>query len=89
MKIIEGIEAVRIVETALILTMRTLNLAVVPGSVGTDEFVAYAQRGTGILEKSGQIALGIGKAIGELKAVVGLNTFHGDTAALEPGNGFL
>ena len=42
-KVGEGIETVRIIETLLVLTMAAFHLSVVPGSIGTDELVVYAQ----------------------------------------------
>ncbi len=42
-KIGERIEAVRIIEALLILSVASLNLAVVPRSVGTDKLMPYPE----------------------------------------------
>jgi len=53
-KVGEGIEAVDAVETLLVLSVAALDLAVVPGRVGSDQLVAYAQgRGGGFKERLG------------------------------------
>ena len=49
-KVIQGIKAVAGVEVFLILPVAALHFAVVAGCVGTDEFVADAQRGSGGLK---------------------------------------
>ena len=46
-KVGEGVEAVGAVETLLVLSMTAFDLAVVPGRVGADQFVAYAPGGGG------------------------------------------
>jgi hypothetical protein len=61
-----------------------LDLAVVAGRVGTDEFVVNTELGGGFLEKSLQIALAAGKSVGELKAVIRLNTLDLHAFPCEP-----
>ena len=43
--------------------------------------MADAQLSGGILKERGYAPLRIGKTVGKLKAIVGLNTFHGDAPA--------
>lgn len=64
--------------------MASLDLAVVPGRVGADEFVPDAQTLSGSFKHGGQVPLGTGEAVGELKAVVGLDALHADAPSLEP-----
>ena len=61
--------------------MTALHLSVVPGSIGANEFVANSQLFGRCLKEGFQIALAIGKAIGELKIVIGLNTLDGNAFA--------
>ena len=44
-------------------------------------FVPYAQLSGRCLKGGGQVALAMGKAIGERKAVIGLDTLHGNAFA--------
>ena len=44
--------------------------------VGPDQLVTDAQLGGSFLEQRGQIALAVGKAVGELEAVFRLDTLH-------------
>ena len=73
-KVGEGIETVRIIETLLILTVTAFHLSIVAGSIGTDELVAYSQLSGRCIEEGCQVTLAAGKAIGELKTVIGLDT---------------
>jgi hypothetical protein len=53
-KVSEGVEAVGAVEALLVLPVAALDLAVVPGRVGSDQLVAYAQgSGGGLKERPG------------------------------------
>ena len=69
------------IETFLVLPVAALHLAVVARRVGTDEFVSDAQSGGSDFKESGQIFLAVGEAVGELKAIVCLDTLHPDTPA--------
>ena len=64
------------IEAFLILTMAALHLAVVARRVGPDQLVTDAQLGGSFLEQCGQIALAVGETVGELEAVVRLDTLH-------------
>lgn len=83
-KVIQGVEAVAGVKASLVLPVAALHFSVVAGRVGTDEFVADAQPGSGGLKEGGQIPPAVGKAVGKLKAIVCLDTFHPDTPACIP-----
>ena len=52
--------------------------------VGPDQLVTDAQLGGSFLEQCGQIALAVGETVGELEAVVRLDTLHLDPAACIP-----
>ena len=75
-KVIQGVKAVAGVKAFLVLPVAALHFAVVAWGIGTDELVADAEPGSGSLKQCGQIPLGIRKTIGELKAIICLNTFH-------------
>ena len=74
----------RVIETLLVFTVAALHLAVVSGGVGTDELMADAELGSSSLKKRRQALFRAGEAIGELKAVICLNTFHADTMSGVP-----
>jgi len=75
-EVAERIKSVAGIKTFLVFPVAALHLAVVSGSVGTDEFVADAEFSCSGLKQGRQISFAVGKAIGEFKAVVGLNAFH-------------
>ena len=64
------------IEAFLILAVAALHLAVVARRVGPDQLVTDAQLGGSFLEQCGQIALAVGETVGELEAVVRLDTLH-------------
>ena len=64
------------IEAFLILAVAALHLAVVARRVGPDQLVPDAQLGGSFLEQCGQIALAVGETVGELEAVVRLDTLH-------------
>ena len=72
-KVIDGIKGVGIVEAFLIFAVAAFDLAVVSGSIGTYELVSNAELSGGVLKESGNIPFGVGKAVGKLKAIVGLD----------------
>ena len=75
-KVIKGIKGVGRIETLLILPMAALDLAVVGWSIGTNKLVPDAELCGGVLKESRNIPFGIGKAVGELKAVVSLDALN-------------
>lgn len=80
-KVGEGIETVCVVKALLVLTMATFHLSVVPGRIGADELCAVCPAVWPLPQRGGQVALAMGKAIGERKAVIGLDTLHGNAFA--------
>ena len=83
-EIFKGKERVERVETLLILSVAAFNLAIVAGSIGTDKLVTNTELRGSVFKQGGQIPLRVGETVGELKAVVGLNTLHGNPPASEP-----
>ena len=80
-KVVQGVKAVAGVKAFLVLPVAALYLAVVARRIGADELVADTQLGSGGLKQGGQIPLAVGKTVGELKAIVCLDTFHPDAPA--------
>ena len=80
-KVIQGVETVARVKAFLVFPVAALHLAVMAGRVGTDELEPDAQRGGSSLKQGGQIPPAVGKAIGELGAIVSLDAFHSDSSA--------
>ena len=80
-EVIQGVETVGGIEALLVLPVATLHLAVVAGSVGTDELVADSQVGSGGLKEGGQLPPAVGETVSELKAIVSLDTLHPDAPA--------
>lgn len=78
-KVGEGIETVRVVEALLVLSMAALHLSIVPGRIGADE--PNSQLSGRCLKEGFQIAPATRKAIGERKAVIGLNALDGNAFA--------
>ena len=64
--------------------MASFHLAVMPWCIRANELVADAQLIGGIFKQGRDDPLRIGKTVGKLKAIVGLNTFHGDAPASIP-----
>ena len=83
-EVIEGVETVTGVKALLVLAVAARHLAVVARRVGPDALVADTQLGGGGLKQSGQIALAVGKTVGELKSIVSLATLHADASASIP-----
>ena len=80
-EVIEGVETVTGVKALLVLAVTSLHFTVVARRVGTDELVADPQLGGCGLKQGRQIPLAVGEAVGELKSIVSLDTFHADTSA--------
>ena len=78
-KVEEGIKTVRAVKALLGFSVAALHLSVVPGRIGADE--PNSQLSDRCLKEGFQIALAARKAIGERKAVIGLNTLDGNAFA--------
>lgn len=72
------------VKAFLVLSVAALHFAVVAGRVWADELVPDAQPYSSGLKEGGKIPLTVGKAVGELKAIVGLDALHPDTSACIP-----
>lgn len=83
-EVIQGVKTVAGIEAFLILAVTTLHFTVVARRVGSDELVADTQVGGGGLKQSREIPLAVGKSVGKFKTVVGLDTFHADSAARIP-----
>ena len=80
-KVCKGIKAVTRIKALLALTVAALNLTIMPWGIRSDELVANAKFLRCRLKQRGQIPLTVGKAVGELKAVVCLDTLHPDAPA--------
>ena len=65
---------VAVVEAFLVFAVAAFDLAIVTRRVGADKLVEDAKLSSSTLKKRGEIALGVGETVGELKAVVGLDT---------------
>lgn len=78
-KVGEGIETVRVVETFLVFSMAAFHLSIVAGRIGADE--PNSQLSGRCLKEGFQVALAAGKAIGEFKTVIGLNTLDSNAFA--------
>ena len=81
-KVIQGVKAAAGIEVFLILAVAALHFTVVARRVGSDELVADTELRGGVFKEGGQVPLGVGETVGELKAVVGLYTLHGNPARL-------
>ena len=79
LKISQGEERVARIEAFQIFSVTALHLAAMSGSIRTDEFMLNTQLGGCFLKKGLHIPFTVGKAVGKLKAVVGLDAFHPDT----------
>ena len=72
------------VKAFLVLSVAALYFAVVPRGVGANELVPNTELGSCLFKKGRQITLTVGKTVGELKAVVGLDALYPDAAACIP-----
>ena len=68
----------------LIFSIAAFDLAVVPWSIGTNELVSDAELSSCVLKQGGNIPFGVGKAVGKLKAVVGLDALNVNPPASIP-----
>ena len=61
--------------------MTALHLSIVAGRIGADELVANSQLSGRCFKEGFQVAPAAGKAIGEFKTVIGLETLDGNAFA--------
>ena len=64
------------VKAFLVLSVAALYFAVVPRGVGANELVPNTELGSCLFKKGRQVTPAVGKPVGELKAIVGLDTLH-------------
>ena len=83
-EIIQRIECVAGIEALLVLAVAALHLTVVPRRIWTNQLMPDAQLSSRPLKQSRQLALPVGKTVGELEAIVRLDTLHLDPAACIP-----
>ena len=88
-KVGERKERMAAIETFLVFAVATLNFPVMSGSIGANELVLNTQSEGSYFKKRRDVALTCREAIGELEAIVGLNTFNRYTSPLVPSNKFL
>ncbi len=77
-KVIKRVKGMRFIEAFDVFSVAALDLAVVPGSIGTDKLVLNAKASGGRFKKCRQLTFGIGEAVREFKTVICLDTFHAD-----------
>ena len=83
-EIVQRIECVAGIEAFLVLTVAALHLTVVPRRIRANQLMPDAQLSSRPLKQSRQLALPAGEAVGELEAIVRLDTLHLDPAARIP-----
>ena len=83
-EIVQRIECVAGIETFLVLTVAALHFAVVPRRIWTNELMPNTKFGSRPLKQCQQIAFTVGITVGELEAIVRLDTFHLDPTARIP-----
>ena len=88
-KVGERKERMAAIETFLVFAVTAFDLTVVSGSIRPNELVLNAQPEGSYFKKRRDVTLACRKAIGELKAIVGLNTFNRYPSPLVPSNEFL
>ena len=64
------------VKPLLVLAVAALHLAVVAGRIRANELMPDIQLSSRLFKQRWQVALAVGKSIGELKAVVRLDALH-------------
>ena len=69
------------IKAFLVLSVAALYFAVVPRGVGANELVPNTELGSCLFKKGRQITLTVGKTVGELKAVVGMDALYPDAPA--------
>ena len=83
-KVFERKERVAAVEAFLVFAVAALHLAVVPGRVGPDKLMPYAELGCRCLKQGWQVLFRGRKAVGELKTIVCLDAFHVNSSSSIP-----
>ena len=83
-EIVQRIECVAGIEAFLVLTVAALHLTVVPRGIRANQLMPDAQLSSRPLKQCRQLALTVGKTVGELEAIVRLDTLHLDPAACIP-----
>ena len=78
------IERVAGIESLLVLAVAALHLTVVPRGIRANQLMPDAQLSSRPLKQCWQIAFAVGKTVGELEAIVRLDTLHLDPAACIP-----
>ena len=83
-EIVQRIECVAGIEALLVLTVAALHLTVVPRSIRANQLMPDAQLSSRPLKQRRQIAFTVGKTVGELEAIVRLDTLHLDPTTRIP-----
>ena len=83
-KVVQRIERMAGIEAFLVLAVAALHLTVVPRRIWTNELMPNIKFGSRPLKQCRQIAFTVGKTVGELEAIVRLDTLHLDPAARIP-----
>lgn len=83
-KVLKGEESMSVIKTSLVLSVSSFHLAIMPRRVGANEFMLDAKAVSGKLKSCWDVPLGVGKAVGEFEAVVGLDALYSDSPAFEP-----
>ena len=78
-KVGEGVEGVGIVEAFLVFSVAAFDLAVMAGRVRANQLVPDTHADSSSLKNGLEITVTVGEAIGELEAVVSLDTLDVDT----------
>ncbi len=73
------------IEALVILEVAAFDLAVVPGGIRTNEFVAGAQLGQGRFKEGVQMLLASDKAVGKFGTAVSLSALNEEGEFLQPG----
>ena len=84
-KIVQRIKTVAGIEAFLVLPVAALHLAVVAGRIRANELMPDIQLSSRLFKQRWQVALAVGKSIGELEAVVRLDALHFYATACIPG----
>jgi len=80
-KVVQRVKAVTGIKAFLVLPVTALYFAVVPRGVGANELVPNTELGSCLFKKGRQVTPAVGKPVGELKAIVGLDALYPDAPA--------
>ena len=75
-KVSKGEERTDRIKTFQVFPVAAFYLAVMSGRVRADQFMLDAQLGGSFLKKCRDVAFAVGKTVGKLKTVVGLDAFN-------------